>query len=236
MAAQQAVPGPSTVYIVPFSHLDLFWLGTQEECLSRGNRVITRAIQLAEKYPDFRFLLEDDDFVANFVDSSRGSTELESFMRLVKDGRIEIAPKWAAIYQNLPRGEALVRNVVVGKAYAREVFGVDPKVAHLGDIPGFTRQYPQILSKADIPYAMLTRMFPPDRSLFRWKAPDGSTTLAWHAIKGYGWGADLGLHEDLNEQATGRGQPRGEGGAGNYVRPAVYGLGHRPLGPQPEAD
>ena len=79
LAAQQAVPGPSTVYIVPFSHLDLFWLGTQEECLSRGNRVITKAIQLAERYPEFRFLLEDDDFVANFVDSSRGSTELESF-------------------------------------------------------------------------------------------------------------------------------------------------------------
>jgi len=199
LTAQQAVSG-STVYIVPFSHLDLFWLGTQEECLSRGNRVITRAIQLAEKYPDFRFLLEDDDFVANFVDSSRGSAELELLQRLVKDGRIEIAPKWAAIYQNLPRGEALVRNVVLGKEYAREVFGVDPKVAHLGDIPGFTRQYPQILSEAEIPYAVLTRMFPPDRSLFRWKAPDGSTTLAWHAIKGYGWGVDLGLHEDLSEQ------------------------------------
>ena len=200
LAAQQAVPAPSTVYIVPFSHLDLFWLGTQEECLSRGNRVITKAIQLAERYPDFRFLLEDDDFVANFVESSRGSKELESFQRLVKEGRIEIAPKWAAIYQNLPRGEALVRNVVLGKKYAREVFGVDPKVAHLGDIPGFTRQYPQILSKAEIPYAMLTRMFPPDRSLFRWKAPDGSSTLAWHAVKGYGWGADLGLHEDLSAQ------------------------------------
>jgi alpha-mannosidase len=200
LTAQLAGSGKSAVYIVPFSHLDLFWLGTQEECLSRGNRVITKAIQLAEKYPDFRFLLEDDDFVANFVDSSRGLTELETFRRLVKEGRIEVAPKWAAIYQNLPRGEALVRNVVVGKEYAREVLGVDPKVAHLGDIPGFTRQYPQILSKADVPYAMVTRMFPPDRSLFRWKAPDGSTTLAWHAIKGYGWGADLGLHEDLNEQ------------------------------------
>ncbi len=118
----------------------------------------------------------------------------------MKEGHIEIAPKWAAIYQNLPRGEALVRNVVAGKRYAREVFGVDPKVAHLGDIPGFTRQYPQILSKADTPYAMVTRMFPPDRSLFRWKAPDGSATLAWHAIKGYGWGVDLGLHRDLDDE------------------------------------
>ena len=199
LRAQQGSSGHPTVYIIPFSHLDLFWLGSQEECLSRGNRVITKAIQLAEQYPEFRFLLEDDDFVANFVESNRGSTELDAFKRLVREGRIEIAPKWAAIYQNLPRAEALVRNVVIGKRYAREVFGVDPKVAHLGDIPGFTRQYPQILSKADTPYAVVTRMFPPDRSLFRWKAPDGSATLAWHTIKGYGWGVELGLHRDLDD-------------------------------------
>jgi alpha-mannosidase len=201
---QQASSTPPEVFIVPFSHLDLFWLGTQEECLSRGNRVISKATQLAQQYPQFRFLLEDEDFVANFVESSRGSPELDTFKRLVKAGHIEIAPKWAAIYQNLPRGEALVRNIVVGKRYAREVLGVDPQVAHLGDIPGFTRQYPQILSKADTPYAMVTRMFPPDRSLFRWKAPDGSSTLAWHAIKGYGWGADVGLHTDLDEARLGR--------------------------------
>ena len=200
LKAQPGSAVPPTVYIVPFSHLDLFWLGTQEECLSRGNRVITKAIQLAEKYPEFRFLLEDDDFVANFVDSNRGTPELDAFKRLVKEGHIEIAPKWAAIYQNLPRGEALVRNVVAGKRYAREVLGVDPKVAHLGDIPGFTRQYPQILSKADIPYAVVTRMFPPDRSLFRWEAPDGSETLAWHTIKGYGWGVGLGLHRVLDDE------------------------------------
>ena len=188
LPAQPAASGDSPVYVVPFSHLDLFWGGTQEECLSRGNRIITRAIQLAERYPEFRFLLEDQVFVANFVDSQRGSEELEALKRLVKEGRIEIAPKWAGIYQNLPRGEALVRNVVYGKRHAREVFGVDPQVAHLGDIPGFTRQYPQILSKAATPYMVMTRMGPPDRSLFRWKAPDGSSVLLWHTIKGYGWG------------------------------------------------
>jgi alpha-mannosidase len=199
VSAQQVPPAPREVYIVPFSHLDLYWAGTQEECLSRGNRIITKAIGLAERYPDFRFLLEDDDFVADFVDGHRGTPELESFRRLVKEGRIEIAPKWAAIYQNMPRGEALVRNVVEGKRYARDVFGVDPQTAHLGDIPGFTRQYPQILRKADTPYMVMTRMGPPDRSLFHWKAPDGSAILVWNTIKGYGWGADLGLHLDLDD-------------------------------------
>ena len=199
VSAQQVAPAAREVYIVPFSHLDLYWAGTQEECLSRGNRIIAKAIGLAERYPDFRFLLEDDDFVVDFVDGHRGTPELELFRRLVKEGRIEIAPKWAAIYQNLPRGEALVRNVVLGKRYARDVFGVDPQVAHLGDIPGFTRQYPQILRKADTPYMVMTRMGPPDRSLFNWKAPDGSAILVWNTIKGYGWGADLGLHLDLDD-------------------------------------
>src|ERR1700733_6497688 len=180
LRAQQTAPPQTEVYIVPFSHLDLYWAGTQEECLSRGNRIITKAIGLAERYADFRFLLEDDDFVADFVDARRGTPELEEFKRLVKQGRIEIAPKWAAIYQNLPRGEALVRNVVVGKRYAREVFGVDPQTAHLGDIPGFTRQYPQILRKAGTPYMVMTRMGPPNQSLFHWKAPDGSAVLVWN--------------------------------------------------------
>jgi alpha-mannosidase len=192
--------GGADVYIVPFSHLDLYWGGTQEECLSRGNRIITRAVQLAQKYPEFRFLLEDEVFVANFADTCRGTPELDAFKRLVKEGRIEIAPKWAGIYQNLPRGEALVRNLVYGKRYAREVFGVDPQVAHMGDIPGFTPQYPQILRKSATPYMVMTRMGPPDRTLFRWKAPDGSPVLLWNTIKGYGWGAGLGLHRELDDE------------------------------------
>lgn len=187
------------VYIVPFSHLDLFWGGTREECLSRGNRIIDRAIQLADAHPEFRFLLEDEVFVANFVEAKAGTPELAALKRLVKEGRIEIAPKWAGIYQNLPRGEAQVRNLAYGKRYAREVFGVDPKVAHLGDLPGYTWQYPQILSKAGTPYMVMTRMGPPDLSLFRWKSPDGSSIMAWHSFKGYSWGVGLGLHRDLDE-------------------------------------
>lgn len=187
------------IYLVPFSHLDLFWGGTREECLARGNRIIAKAVKLAKEHPEFRFLIEDNVFVANYVDSHHNSQELEEFKRLVKEGRIEIAPKWAAIYQNLPNGEALVRNLVHGKRYARAVFGVDPQVAFLGDLPGYTPQFPQILAKAGIPFMVMTRMGPGDKSLFYWKAPDGSRALAWSTAKGYGWGARLGLHTEMDE-------------------------------------
>jgi alpha-mannosidase len=201
LAAQQ--PGkaaePRQVYLVPFSHLDFFWAGTREECLARGNRIIARAIQLAKQYPDFRFLIEDDDFVANYMESHTPSAEADDLKRLVKEGHIEIAPKWAAIFQDLQDGEILSRNLVYGKRYARSVFGVDPQTAQLSDLPGYTPQYPQILRQTDTPFTVMTRMGPGDKSLFYWEAPDGSKELTWFTLKGYGWGAHLGLHNDITD-------------------------------------
>ncbi len=196
---KSAAPGKGDVYVVPFSHLDLFWAGTREECLSRGDRIIAKAIQVAQKYPEARYLLEDEVFVANFVETHRGTPELEQFKRLVKEGRIEIGPKWAGIFQNLPRGEALARNLFYGKQYARTVFGVDPQTVHLGDLPGYTWQFPQIVTKSDVPYIIMTRMGPQDKSLFNWKSPDGTGALLWYVKKGYGWGVGLGLHKDLDQ-------------------------------------
>src|ERR1700692_1630881 len=195
----QQEPGIQEVYVVPCSHLDLYWACTEEECLSRGNFIVSKAIQLAKQYPQYRYLLESEVFVANFVESHSGTKELEDLKRLVKQRRIEIAPLWAAIYQNQTRGEALVRNLIYGKRYARQIFDVDPLVAHLADIPGFTRQFPQILSKTAIPYMVMTRMGPRDLSLFRWKAPDGSSALVWNTINGYRWGVGLGLHLHLDK-------------------------------------
>jgi alpha-mannosidase len=200
-AAAAAPPGEKMeVYVVPFSHLDLYWAGTREECLSRGNRIIAKAVQMATRYPQFRFLLEDEVFVADFVETHTGSPELEQLKRLVKEGRIEISPKWAAILQNLPRGEAWVRNIVYGKRYAREVFGADPLVANLGDLPGYTSQFPQILARSRVPYMVMTRMGPSDKSLFYYKALDGSRALVWNTLKGYGWGTFITSQRITDEQ------------------------------------
>ena len=230
-----AAPG-GEVYVVPFSHLDLFWAGTREECLSRGNRIISKAVGLAQRQPEFRFLIEDEVFVANFVETHRGLPELAELKRLVKAGRIEIAPKWAAILQNLPRGEAHVRNQVYGKRYAREVFQVDPQVAHLGDLPGYTSQFPQILARSCTPFMAMTRMGPPEHPLFRWRSPDGSTALVWNAVNGYGWGVGLGLHRDdldegrLAKISQGIAQVRAKVGRGS-PDPAVARSGDRPQPP-----
>lgn len=200
-AQQNAKPADArAVYVVPFSHLDFFWGGTREECLARGNRIIAKAVRIATQYPEFRFLLEDEDFVANYVESHKGMPDLEQFKQLVREGRIEISPKWAAIFQDLPDGEILSRNFVYGRQYAKAVFGVDPLTAHLGDLPGYTPQYPQILKLTRTPYMVMTRMGPPEHPAFYWEAPDGSKALTWFSFKGYGWGSKLGLSEDITPE------------------------------------
>jgi alpha-mannosidase len=192
------------VYVVPFSHLDLFWAGTREECLTRGNRIIARSIQISEQHPEFKFFIESNNFLANFVETHTGTRELEELKRLVKEGRIEISPNWADIFQNMPDGEVETRNLVYGKEYARTVFGVNPQIIHPGDIPGFISQYPQMLKEADIPFMVMSRMGPPDKALFDWSSPDGSKVLVWNELHGYGWGVHLGFHHDWTEQDTDR--------------------------------
>jgi hypothetical protein len=53
--APRATPPKLDAYVIPFSHLDLFWAGTREECLARGNRIIAPALRIARDHPEFRF-------------------------------------------------------------------------------------------------------------------------------------------------------------------------------------
>ena len=197
---RKAENDPAEAYVSPFSHLDLFWAGTREECLARGNRIIAKAISIAKNDPQFRFMIESDNFVDNFVDSHKGSAEVDDLKRLVKQGRFEIAPNWANIFHNLPDGEVHARNFLYGKRYARAVFGVDPFVFQPTDIPGFTPQFPQMLRQVGVPFMLMSRMGPPNEWLFDWKSPNGSKVMVWNEPHGYGWGVGLGFHTEMTPE------------------------------------
>jgi hypothetical protein len=225
-------PSEPVFYLIPFSHLDLFWGGTREEDLARGCQIISKAIRLANQSPQFRFLLEDEVFVANFVESHANSQELADLKRLVKEGRFEIAPKWAGIFQGLPDGEVLARNLMLGKRYAHDTFGVDPLVAHMGDIPGYTQQFPQVLKLSRVPYMVMPRMGPTDKSLFYYKSPEGSRALVWNALKGYGWGTFLTSKTLTSEQRVQRLQKDLDDLRKNYSGPVFINWGSDLFVPQ----
>ncbi len=167
----------NTVFIVPFSHLDLFWAGTRDECLSRGTRIIRTALDLLEQNPAYRFMLESTSFVEHYL---RCFPEEKARMEtLVRAGKLEIIPVRSILYTQLPAGETLVRNLLYGKAFCHEKFGVSSRCLSVSDIPGVTPQLPQIAAKSGMTALYLSHGCPPHTDHCIYHAPDGSSVKAY---------------------------------------------------------
>ncbi len=164
-------------FTVPFSHLDLFWAGTREECLSRGSRVISTALDLLEAEPDYRFMIEAVNFMENHLDCF--PEDRERMKRLIRKGQLEVIPMRAILYSHLPSGETTVRNLLYGKEFCRKELDAIPTVMSLSDIPGVTAQLPQIAALAGMNGIVLSRGFREHTDHVLWRAPDGTAVRAY---------------------------------------------------------
>ncbi len=169
------------VFIIPFSHLDLFWGGSREECLSRGWRILHTALDLLEKHPEYRFLAESLNFLETFLDCF--PEETGRVRKLVEERRLEVIPMRAILYSLLPSGETTIRNLLSGRKFCRRVLGVSPSVMSLSDIPGVTPQLPQIATLAGFTEIVLSRGFHEHTDHVLWEGLDGTSISAycpWH--------------------------------------------------------
>jgi alpha-mannosidase len=89
---------------------------------------------------------------------------------------------WVEADLNLTGGEALFRQLLYGKRFYQDEFGLDAKIAWLPDDFGFPASLPQILKKRGIEYFLTTKLswstsnrFP--RHSFWWRGIDGSEVL-----------------------------------------------------------
>ena len=162
----------AVVYLIPFAHLDLFWAGSREECLSRGAEVILTALCLLETYPDYRFMIEAVNFLEYFKEAY--PDDFQRVEKFVKSGRLEVIPVRAILYTQLPSGETLVRNYLSGRESCEKWFGFSGKTASLSDIPGVTPQLPQIARKSGFTALLLSHGTPPHTDRVCYTAPDGT--------------------------------------------------------------
>ncbi|MDP6100689.1 MAG: glycoside hydrolase family 38 C-terminal domain-containing protein, partial [Dehalococcoidia bacterium] len=109
----------------------------------------------------------------------------------------------------LPHGETLIREILFGKKYAKQKFGVDVPVMWGADSFGFNAQLPQVYKKAGYKYFAFRRGVDRARpSEFWWEGLDGTRILAHWMPLGYRAGMDLTALEatfnKLKEAATTR--------------------------------
>ena len=103
----------------------------------------------------------------------------------IQEGRWEIVGgMWVEPDLNMPDGESLVRQLLVGKRWYKQAYGVDVRIGWNPDSFGYNWQLPQIYKKSGIDYFVTQKMAWNDTNqlpfkLFWWQSPDGSKVLTY---------------------------------------------------------
>jgi alpha-mannosidase len=166
------------------SHIDMAWLWPWTETVEIVRNTFRSALDMMQEYPGFTFSASS---ARAYQWMEEKYPELfQEIEQRVKEGRWEIVGgMWVEPDLNMPSGESLTRQILIGKQYFKQKFGVDVKIGWNPDSFGYNWQLPQIYKKCGIDYFVTQKLlwahefttFP--YKLFWWEAPDGSRMLTY---------------------------------------------------------
>ena len=172
-----------TVRAVGNSHIDMAWLWPWTETVEVVRNTFATVLQLMRQYPGFIYA---QSAAQDYVWMEEKYPDLfKEIQQRVKEGRWEIVGgMWVEPDLNMPSGESLVRQILVGKRYFQQRFGVDVRIGWNPDSFGYNWQLPQIYKRSGLDYFVTQKMDWNDTTkfpykLFWWEAPDGSRILTY---------------------------------------------------------
>lgn len=185
--AMEAVNGTTAprFYAVGNSHLDLAWLWPVEETRKKTVRTFAAQLRLLEEYPEYKFIQSQP---AEYELCREYDPELFGrVLQAIQDGRwIADGAMWVEPDTNMSSGEALIRQLLYGKRYYREMLGTDSHVLWLPDSFGYTAALPQILKGCDVQYLVTQKIFWSYNEgeqfpyhYFTWEGMDGSKVTSF---------------------------------------------------------
>ena len=170
-----------TIHLVCNAHLDPVWLWDWEEGAGEALSTFRSAVSLCEEFPEFVFN-HNEAVLYRWVEEYEPEL-FKRIQRLVKEKRWHILGGWFLQPDcNMPCGESFVRQILLGKRYFREKFGVDVRTASNLDPFGHSQGLVQILAKSGYDSYIFCRPGRGDCPLpgddFLWVGLDGSEVMA----------------------------------------------------------
>ena len=164
------------------THIDTAWLWTLEQTRKKVARSFSTVVDLMDRYDEYEFMSSQPQLY-EYLREMLPETH-ERMQELVKSGRWQPeGGMWVEADTNIPSGESLVRQFLIGKNYFNDEFGQDNKILWLPDVFGYSGALPQIMKKSGVDYFMTTKIswneynkLPFDT--FRWRGIDGSEVLS----------------------------------------------------------
>ncbi len=164
------------------AHLDMAWLWRLQHTRDKAARTFSTALNLMRQYPDYHFLHTSPQ-LHQFLKQDYPII-YERIKERISAGQWEISGgMWVESDTNLPSGESLVRQILLGKQFTRAEFGIDTRLLWMPDVFGYSAALPQIMRRSGLDYFMTTKIswnqfnrFPYDT--FSWRGIDGTEVLA----------------------------------------------------------
>lgn len=160
------------------THIDVAWLWTLEQTEQKVVRSFSTVLKLMEEFPEYKFVSSQPQLYAYL--KQQAPDVYEKVKERIREGRWEAeGAMWVEADCNLSGGESLVRQIIHGKRFFKEQFGVDCRVLWLPDVFGYSAALPQILKKSGIDYFVTSKIswneynhMPYDS--FLWQGIDGT--------------------------------------------------------------
>lgn len=171
-----------TACCIGHTHIDVAWLWTVAQTREKAQRSFSTALNLMNYYDEYMFMSSQPQLY-QYVKESDPEMYAEIKER-VQEGRWEVeGAMWLEADTNLISGESLIRQILFGKRFMKEEFGVDSKILWLPDVFGYSGALPQILKKSGIDNFFTSKLEwndtnPMPHDNFIWEGIDGSKVFA----------------------------------------------------------
>ena len=176
--AKPAHASAHTISAVGHAHIDSAWLWPVRETVRKTSRTFANVTALAADYPEFVFACSQAQHYA-WVKENYPEIH-ERITAAIKSGQwVPVGSMWIEPDGNLPGGEALARQLIHGKRYFLDEFGVETQGVWLPDSFGYTAAFPQLARLAGTKWFLTqklswnqTNKLP--HHTFWWEGIDGS--------------------------------------------------------------
>ena len=178
----------SQVYMIGNAHIDPVWLWNWQEGFAEIRATFASALDRLREFDAFVFTSSSAAYY-EWIETIDPAMFREIQER-VRQGRWVICGGWWVQPDcNLPAGEALIRQGLVGQRYLTQKFGAPSRTAYNVDSFGHSGALPQIFSKSGMKRYVFQRPSETENpgipQHFLWQGTDGSRIQAYRLAYGY---------------------------------------------------
>jgi alpha-mannosidase len=178
-----------TVFLVPHIHVDVGYSDYQAKVAAIQARSIDEAMDLTAKHPDYRFSLDAEWDLEQFL-GTRTAAQQQRAIAAIQKEQLYVPAQYANLLTGFPTGETLIRSLYPSANFSR-VYGTPFNYANISDVPSYSWSYASLLAAAGIhdlaggsnnyraPVLLQGRLN--EASPMWWVGPDGGKVLLWYS-------------------------------------------------------